>query len=328
MTPKEIAARLSAATRGRVATEYPLAGLTTYRLGGPAAVYFEPVDADDVAALGAIMAEIDAPVLPMGRGSNVVVSDRGYPGIVLRLGVSFSWIEPLLDGGSVVGMTAGASTPLPLVANWAARRSLAGMEFAVAIPGSVGGGVRMNAGAHGQEIGSTLRSVRLFDLTAPGLRTVDVAELGLAYRRSGVAESQVVLDATFELEPADESEIRDRMESYRRHRAETQPGAVQNAGSVFKNPPGDSAGRLVEAVGLKGFRVGGAAVSDLHANFFVADTGARAQDVFELVHAVRERVRAAFGIELEPEIRFVGDFDLTDPAPTPAVPPPASRGMR
>ena len=321
MTPREIASRLSARARGLVAVDHPLAGLTTYRLGGPAAVYFEPLDADDVAALAAVLAEADVPVLPMGRGSNVVISDKGFPGVVLRLGAPFSWIEPATIDGGGPGMTAGASTPLPLVANWAARRSLAGMEFAVAIPGSVGGGVRMNAGAHGQEIAATLHSVRLFDLAAPGLRSVESAELGLAYRRSGLAESEIVLDATFALESADENEIRARMETYRRHRAETQPGAVQNAGSVFKNPPGDSAGRLVEAAGLKGFRVGGAGVSELHANFFVADDGATAQDVFELVHAVRERVRGAFGVYLEPEIRFVGDFDV--PAPV-GLPPPVA----
>jgi UDP-N-acetylmuramate dehydrogenase len=313
MNLKTIATELSGRVRGRVALDHPLAGLTTYRLGGPAALYFEPEDVDDVATLADVLRDVDerVAVLPMGRGSNMVISDQGFEGIVVRLGMKFAWIRAKAgDGASAAtGMTAGASTSLPLLANWAARRSLTGMEFAVAIPGSVGGGVRMNAGAHGTEISDTLESVQLFDLVERRLAILGVAELGLTYRRSNLTPDQVVLDATFGLRPADESDIRERMEAYRRHRAETQPGAVQNAGSVFKNPEGDSAGRLVEAAGLKGFRVGTVSVSELHANFFVAEDGGRAQDVYELVHLVRNRVKETFGVDLEPEIRFVGPFD-------------------
>ena len=312
MNLQTLGKELQARARGRVALDYPLAGLTTYRLGGPAAVYLEPVDLFDIEILASLLreAKVDYPVLAMGRGSNVVVSDRGFRGIVVRLGMTFSWIAPAeTTDGPIEGMTAGASTPLPMLANWAARRGLTGMEFAIAIPGSVGGGIRMNAGAHGGEMADTLTSVRLFDLDDLAIATRQAGELGLEYRRSGLGERQIVLDATFSLTSADRSEIRDRMETYRRHRAETQPGAVQNAGSVFKNPPGDAAGRLVEAAGLKGFRVGGAAVSDLHANFFVAEDGSASQDVFELVHAVKARVKEAFGVDLEPEIRFVGEFD-------------------
>lgn len=312
MNLRTLGKELEARARGRVAFDYPLAGLTTYRLGGPAAVYLEPVDLFDIEILGSLLRESmqDVPVLAMGRGSNVVVSDRGFPGIVVRLGMTFSWIAPTeTEGGSIEGMTAGASTPLPMLANWGARRGLTGMEFAIAIPGSVGGGIRMNAGAHGGEMADTLDSVRLFDLDEPAIATRRAPELALQYRRSGLSERQIVLDATFSLTPGDPDEVRARMDAYRRHRAETQPGAVQNAGSVFKNPPGDAAGRLVDAAGLKGFRVGGAAVSDLHANFFVAEDGSASQDVFELVHAVRARVKEVFGVELEPEIRFVGEFD-------------------
>jgi UDP-N-acetylmuramate dehydrogenase len=313
MNLKTIAEELSGRVRGRVALDHPLAGLTTYRLGGPAALYLEPEDADDVAALADVLRDADGsvPVLPMGRGSNMVISDKGFEGIVVRLGMKFAWIRAKAgDGASAsTGMTAGASTSLPLLANWAARRSLTGMEFAVAIPGSVGGGVRMNAGAHGTEIADSLESVQLFDLIERRITSLEASELGLSYRRSNLTADQVVLDATFELVPAEDAEIRARMESYRRHRAETQPGAVQNAGSVFKNPEGDSAGRLVEAAGLKGFRVGTVAVSELHANFFVAEDGGRAQDVYNLVHLVRARVKETFGVDLEPEIRFVGTFD-------------------
>jgi UDP-N-acetylmuramate dehydrogenase len=139
--------------------------------------------------------------------------------------------------------------------------------------------------------------------------TRDASDLELSYRRSNISDRELVLEAFFALEPAEERAIRECMDSFRRHRSATQPGALQNAGSTFKNPPGDSAGRLVEAAGLKGLRVGGASVSELHANFFMAGEGATAQDVHDLVHEVRMAVRARLGVELEPEVRFAGHFE-------------------
>lgn len=234
----------------------------------------------------------------------MVVSDEGWPGIVLRLAEGWSWIR----GAGETSMQAGASTPLPQAANWAARRSLSGFEFAVGIPGSIGGAVRMNAGAHGASTADILRTATVLDLHdfAVEERSGEMLEFG--YRYSNLSPSNVVLDATFDLTPDADHAIRARMDKYRKHRADTQPGALQNAGSVFKNPAGESAGRLVEAAGLKGFRVGGAWVSDLHANFFMAADDATSQDVFALVAQVRARVKERFGVDLEPEIRFVGDF--------------------
>ncbi|HEV2757062.1 MAG TPA: UDP-N-acetylmuramate dehydrogenase [Actinomycetota bacterium] len=301
-----VARAMEEALPGRVARDAPLAPLTTYRLGGPAAVLVEPSSADDVAAFaGVLRGAGDVPVLVLGRGSNTVVSDGGWPGIALHVGSGLSWIE---DGASPGGVRAGAGTTLPQLANWTARRCLAGLEYLVSIPGSVGGGVRMNAGAHGGEIADTLTSATVLDLGSLEMSTFAVEELEMSYRRSALGPRQIVIDALFSLEPAPRAAIRERMESYRRHRAATQPGAASNAGSVFKNPPGDHAGRLVEAAGLKGFSVGGARVSEMHANFFVAGDGARAQDVFDLVHTVRAKVKAAFGVELEPEVRFAGSF--------------------
>lgn len=310
MNLAELAERLRVGFGGAVETDYPLARLTTYRLGGPAALYVEPSSDADLANLGAELRALPdrVPVLSLGRGSNLVVSDQGWPGVVIRMGQAFSWIE----SAGETGLDAGASTSLPLLANWAARRGLSGLEFAVAIPGSVGGGVRMNAGAHGGSIMDTLESARVFTLDGLELARRSAAELGFDYRRSNLTAADVVVDARFDLVTDDEAAIKARMDTYRRHRAETQPGAVQNAGSVFKNPPGDSAGRLVEAAGLKGFRVGGATVSALHANFFVAGPGATAQDVRDLVMAVKEKVRASSGVELEEEIRFVGAFGSED----------------
>ncbi|MDP9227203.1 MAG: FAD-binding protein, partial [Actinomycetota bacterium] len=237
MALRSAAARIRERSRARVETDLSLARYTTYRIGGAAALYVEPTTAQDLEVLGSVLREEGlhdptVPILILGRGSNVVVSDAGFPGMVIRLGTSFSWLKAAGPSGVVVG----SSTTLPQLANWAARRSLTGIEFAVAIPGSVGGAVRMNAGAHGGAIGDRLTSVTVFDLRELQIHTRHVSSLGLAYRRSDLTGSDLVLDATLELEEGDEQRIHETMDDYRRHRAATQPGAVQNAGSVFKNP--------------------------------------------------------------------------------------------
>lgn len=299
-----LAARLRARLQGRVAEGVPLAPLTTYRLGGPAAILVEPAGEDDLAVLATELAGAGLPVLPLGRGSNVVFSDAGFPGVVLRFGAAFSTLDHR-GGGAVV---AGAGVSLPVLANFSARRGLSGVEFCVGVPGSVGGAVRMNAGAHGRELKDSLVSVRLVRLGSGVPEEVDAGALGLAYRRSALTEADWIVCARLELEPSDPARVRATVDAYRAQRAATQPPPVMNAGSTFKNPPGDHAGRLIDAAGLKGFAVGGARVSEVHANFFVTEPGARAQDVYDLVAEVRERVAERFGIELEPEVRFVGDF--------------------
>lgn len=306
MNVDALAGALEEALPGRVRRDAPLAPLTTYRLGGPAAVLVEPSGSEDVSVVARVLqAEGEIEVLVLGRGSNTVVSDEGWPGLVIHAGPGLAWIE---EGGGARTVVAGAGTSMPQLANWAARRGLTGLEFLVSIPGSVGGGVRMNAGAHGGEIAQHLVSATVLDLSARTVTEMAVADLAMSYRRSALGPRQLVIDARFSLEVAPPAAIRERMESFRRHRAATQPGAALNAGSVFKNPSGDYAGRLVEAAGLKGFSVGGAQVSEMHANFFVARPGATAQDVFDLVHAVRAKVKASTGIELEPEVRFAGSF--------------------
>jgi len=301
---------LAAVARGTVERSYPLARFTTYRLGGPAEIYVEPAGLDDLAAIAGRLRSLDPrgeiPVLIVGRGSNMIVSDEGWPGLAVRLGQPFATLES--SRHDPTSFDAGAGKPLPLVANWSARRGLAGMEWAVGVPGSIGGAVRMNAGAHGGDMAACLVYATIFDLATGEITQRSGDRMGLGYRHSNLTDNEIVISARLKLtgEPLDV--IRSRMNAFRKHRAATQPGALQNAGSTFKNPEGDSAGRLVEAAGLKGWRVGGASVSEIHANFFMADDTATAQDVFDLIHDVRRKVNDAFGVELTPEVRFVGPF--------------------
>ena len=307
MSLKDAATILKERASFRVEVDLPLAPLTTYRLGGPAALFAEPETVDDLHALRAALEEAGAPGSPalvLGRGSNVVVSDEGFDGVAIHLGRGFASIKATDDG-----LVAGAAATQPITANRAAAESRSGLEFMVGIPGSVGGAVRMNAGAHQTETGDVLGRVLILDLDSGAVGYRDAAALDLRYRHSNITDREVVLEAEFVLHEDDPTAIKARTESYRRHRAETQPGALQNAGSTFKNPPGDHAGALVDRVGLKGFAVGGVSVSELHANFFVSRPNARAQDVFDLVRTVRRRVEEATGVLLEPEVRFVGRFE-------------------
>lgn len=301
---------LAGVARGSVERSYPLDRFTTYRLGGPAEIYVEPADLEDLIAVTTELRTLDPageiPVLVIGRGSNMIISDSGWPGIALRLGQPFAALDPI--AGDPTSFDVGAGKPLPLVANWSARRALAGMEWAVGVPGSIGGAVRMNAGAHGSDLAASLVHATVIGLDTGEMRAGTGEQLGLSYRHSNLSDREIVVSARLRLSSEPRESIRARMDSFRKHRAATQPGALQNAGSTFKNPPGDSAGRLVDAAGLKGWRVGGASVSAIHANFFMADDTATAQDVFDLIHDVRRKVNDAFGVELTPEVRFVGPF--------------------
>jgi UDP-N-acetylmuramate dehydrogenase len=314
---RSVADPLRRLVRGRVAASEPMAPLTSLRVGGSAALFVEPVDEDDLERAAAVLGGLDpAPeVLVVGRGSNLLVSDRGFPGVVVHPGPGFEWIEGLdAPGAGGASVQAGGGTPLPKVGNWAARRSLAGLEFAVAIPGSVGGGVRMNAGAHGSSVGEVLAWARVLRLASGARETLAAEALRFSYRGSAVGPTDVVCAAGFRLEPGRAPDIAARMEAYRLHRSETQPTEAANAGSMFRNPspPGEepgTAGYLIETAGLKGATAGRAEVSRLHANFFLARAGATAQDVHDLMVRVQRAVEAASGVVLVPEIRLVGVFD-------------------
>jgi UDP-N-acetylmuramate dehydrogenase len=288
----------------RVRTGFPMAPLTTFRIGGPAAVYLEPESEEDLAAVALALAETDLPFVVVGKGSNLLVADRGFPGIVLRLGRGFRWAAR--DGDRI---TAGAAMPLPALSGVALHHGLAGLEFAIAIPATLGGGVRMNAGAHRHSMADVIERVDVYDLGSHSRRSLPAAGLAFSYRRSGLPADVVVTGAVVRLTPAPIEEIRGAMDEAREWRRRTQPLAEPNCGSVFKNPEGDHAARLIEEAGLKGLRVGGASVSQKHANFIVTDPGARAADVMALIGEIRGRVAAASGVTLEPEVHLIGAFD-------------------
>ena len=307
MSTDALATALEARLPGAVTRAKRVAELTTYRVGGPIAVCVTVSDEDDLAAIAAVLADEPAPVLVVGRGSNLLVADRGFDGLGVVLAGTFEHLEVDSEGALV---TAGGAVSLPVLARRAAAQGVGGLEFFVGIPGSVGGAVRMNAGGHGRETAAVLRRAWVVDLRAGEGATVEergCAALDFGYRHSNVGSATVVTRAELEGAPDDAAACEARIAEIVRWRREHQPGG-SNAGSVFTNPIGDSAGRLIDAVGLKGLRVGGAVVSPKHANFFQAEEGATADDVARLVATVRARVADATGVDLVPELQMVG-FD-------------------
>ena len=296
---------LRAACGSRVRSSFTLAPLTTFRRGGPAALYLEPDTDADLAAAAEAVASSSIPWTVIGKGSNLLVSDEGFPGLVIRLGRGFRWTAR--DGDR---LHAGGSMPLPALAGVALAHALRGLEFGVAIPASLGGAVRMNAGAHDGSMDTVVESVDVYSMEEASRSTLPAAAVGFAYRRSELPAASIVVGATVRLLPGEVSEIRRKMDEARAWRKATQPLAEPNCGSVFKNPPRDHAARLVEAAGGRGMRSGGASISDKHANFIVAGPGATAADVGRLIREVRRLVEDRFGITLETEVQSVGDVDL------------------
>ncbi len=308
----EAALDASAVERGR-----SIGLLTTYRVGGDAQLFVEVMSSADLAAVAAVTSSHDVPVVVLGRGSNLLVADRGVEGLVIRLGEPFATVTELGEGR----VRLGGAASLPTVARQLTARSLRGFEWAVGVPGSVGGAVRMNAGGHGADMAESIIGARVVDLATGAVLDLDASALELGYRRSSIRPHQLVVSADLQLEPGDAEEGQDLLAEIVRWRRENQPGG-QNAGSVFTNPAGDTAGRLIEAAGLKGFRVGTAEVSPKHANFIQADPGGRADDVLALMVEIVRRVHSETGIVLHAETRLVG-FDptavaaLTDPGASP-----------
>jgi UDP-N-acetylmuramate dehydrogenase len=287
----------------------PLAGYTTYRIGGPAGAVVLPRHPEEVAEVLRFSLETGTSWLVLGLGSNVLVRDRGFNGIVLRIGKGLDGVVPSSSGDPV--WTAGAGMPTPLLARRSARAGLEGVQRLVGVPGSVGGGVFMNAGAHGQDLSQVVREVEVVDANG-SLRHVPAARIAWRYRGSGL-DGSVVIAATLEFRPGDPVELSQEVSTYLKRRRAGTPFDQPCCGSVFRNPVAEAgaeartAGQLIDAAGLKAYRVGGAEVSPMHANYIVNLGGATAADVLRVIEHVRGRVLHVFGVELELEVKIIGE---------------------
>ena len=295
-------ALLTVTKESRILREEPMARHTTFRVGGPAEYYLTPERGELAGVLHCCM-EYQVPYMIIGNGSNLLVSDKGIRGAVIEIGKNISAI--CVENGCI---RAEAGALLGRTAHTALEHSLEGMEFAAGIPGCVGGAVVMNAGAYGGEMKDILQSVTV--LTKQGKeKKLRIEELDLSYRHSCIPEDgYLVLEAEFVLNAGRQEEIQARMNELKEKRCEKQPLEYPSAGSTFKRPEGYFAGKLIMDAGLRGFQVGGAAVSEKHCGFVINKEQARASDIYELMQEVQEKVQQQFGVRLEPEVKMVGDF--------------------
>ena len=284
-----------------VLVDEPMSEHTTFKVGGPADLYVIPEDAGEVREVLRACDEAGVDHFVLGRGSDLLVSDEGYRGVIVAVADGLTGVA--VDGTEI---TCQAGVDLREASEMACELGLSGLEFACGIPGSVGGACFMNAGAYGGCIADVLKCVRV--VTPDGsVDTIDAADLDLGYRRSRVAsDGLVVLSATFDLEKGDPEKIRATMDDLMRQREEKQPLELPSAGSTFKRPEGYFAGKLIMDAGLQGYRVGGAEVSRKHAGFVVNVGGATAADVHAVIEHVQDEVERQFGVRLQPEVRFLG----------------------
>ena len=287
--------------RGRLTENADLSKVTWFRVGGPAEVLFRPVDADDLADF-LRGTPADVPLTVMGVGSNLLVRDGGVEGVVIRLGREFARVE--IDGTDV---RAGAATPDVNVALTCRDHGVGGLEFLRGIPGTIGGALRMNAGAYGREIKDVLVEAEAVDRTGARHR-VTAAELGLEYRRSAAPEDWIFTAALMRGTAEDKAVIAERMASVSEARSESQPVKARTGGSTFKNPPGAKAWELIDAAGCRGLTRGGAMVSEQHCNFLINTGGATAADLEGLGEEVRRRVEQTSGVVLDWEIKRIGRY--------------------
>jgi UDP-N-acetylmuramate dehydrogenase len=287
-----------------VRADYPTSRLTTVGTGGPARWFARPERAEELSPILAWARGQGLPLAVVGLGSNLLVADAGYDGLVLRLAGELARVEQ--DGERIV---CGGGAALAVVVRRSQEWALAGVEFACAIPGTAGGAVRMNAGAYGSEMSDVLAQARV--IGSGGERTGGPADLGMRYRRSNVAADEVVAEAVLRLAPGEPEQIRQRVRDFQGRRREAQPAKVRTFGSVWKNPEGDlSAGRILERCGLKGYRIGGARISPVHANFIENTGDATSADVVALMAEARRRALDEFGVTLEHEVQMLGDLAL------------------
>lgn len=306
MTFPDLAPRLGdlSAIRGRIEPNRSLKDLVWFRAGGPAQLLFQPADEDDLAAF-LRQVPADVPVTVIGFGSNLIIRDGGLPGVVIRLSPrGFGKVERVGD----TGLRVGAATPDKHVAAMALEAGLSGFAFYHGIPGGIGGALKMNAGAHGADTSERVVSVHAVTRAGEAV-TLTRAEMGYAYRHSSAPADLIFTAAVFEGIPEDRDAIRAAMDAVQEHREKSQPIRSRTGGSTFKNPEGHSAWKLVDAAGMRGYRVGDAQVSEMHCNFLINTGEASAHDIERLGETVRARVLETSGIRLEWEIKRFGDFE-------------------
>ena len=298
----DLQAIFAGCTAKELLLEEPMAKHTSFRIGGPADALAQPANEAELAALLQRAAEHAVPVTLIGNGSNLLVRDKGIRGLVIKLGNLFSSVAA--EGNT---LTFGCGVSLALASKKAASLSLSGMEFAVGIPGTIGGAVYMNAGAYDGEMAKVVTSVRVMDREGK-ISELKASELAFAYRHTALQNSGlIVTSVTCVLQPDEADSIAAKMADFSQRRISKQPLELPSAGSMFKRPPGYFAGTLIDQTGLKGYTVGGAQVSTKHAGFVVNVGGATAQDVLQLISDVQSKVFAAHGVRLEPEVLVLGE---------------------
>jgi UDP-N-acetylmuramate dehydrogenase len=299
----KLVSRLEKAADGEVKTNELLAPYTSYKIGGPSAIWVAPETEEGIRKVLEILHESEVPLFILGRGSNLLISDRGWQGVTLYLGKNLSgWI---IEGREAEAL---AGTLLMDLINATAERGLTGMELLAGIPGGLGGALRMNAGAFGQEIESATLAVRGFCLDGSPFE-VRGNQVDFAYRRAPRLEEVVITAARLAFKRETTAVLRERIRDILALRAKKQPLAYPSCGSVFKRPPGYYAGALIEAAGLKGERIGGAIVSRKHAGFILNAGNASASDVYALIRRIEERVWERFGVKLKREVKLIGQFE-------------------
>ena len=303
MKENDIRVKLEAAAPGHITEQEPMSRHTTFRVGGPADYFAAAGSAGEIKALIRVCEEEKLPYYILGNGSNLLVGDKGYRGLMIHLQKEMNQITV---EGTLIRAQAGAL--LSQIAGEALRQSLSGFEFAAGIPGTLGGACVMNAGAYGGEMKDVLREVTVLDASGSCM-TLSCEELELGYRSSVIArKGYIVLEAVIALEKGDPDEIRAKMEDLKCRRVEKQPLEFPSAGSTFKRPEGYFAGKLIQDAGLKGFTVGGAQVSEKHSGFVINTGNATAADIAELMRQVAGKVKEQFVVELEPEVKRIGEF--------------------
>jgi UDP-N-acetylmuramate dehydrogenase len=296
---------LEGAIKGTVSYSEPMARHTSYRIGGPVSLYVECASVSDISRCLAVFTEHQLSWCVAGKGSNLLVSDEGFDGAIITLGSEFKYFSFPDESEGENLLVAGAGVILSSLVQSAFKSGYSGLEFAVGIPGTLGGALFMNAGSATEWMSGVVEFVTVLR-PGEGLVRYEACELPWAYRQGGVPLGEIIVEGGIRVKKGHLGQIRAKMEASLKKRRKTQPLTVPNAGSVFRNPPGSSAARLIDSLGLKGYTVGGASVSELHANFIVNDGTATAADVIAIIMYIRERVEESYGQKLQPEIRFIG----------------------